>query len=61
MKFIIGVHMHGSFPGSPDHDYYVTDDYVGTLILGNLKRSKRFDTREEAMEQQMLIESVEKY
>jgi len=48
MKFIIGVHMYGSFPGSPDHDYYVVDEYVGNLILGNLKRSKIFDTREEA-------------
>jgi len=48
MKYIIKVSIYGSFPGSPDHNYYVVDDYLGALIEGNLRRCKSFDTEEEA-------------
>jgi len=51
MKYIIKVSMYGCFPGSPDHDYYVVDECLGFLIEGNLRRSKSFDTEEEAIKE----------
>lgn len=43
--------MYGSFPGSPDHNYYVADNYFGAFIEGNLRRCPRFDTEEEAIKE----------
>ena len=49
MKYVIKVSMWGSFPGSPDHDYYVCVDeneQIGDAILNMLHKAKcpRFDT-----------------
>lgn len=51
MKTIIGYHMFGSFPGSPDHDYYFVDEETANDILNLLKLSKslKFDTMEDAI------------
>jgi len=50
MKYIIKISMYGSFPGSPDHDYYSVDERTHDKIIKLMFRFKRNDTLEEALQ-----------